>query len=512
MTTDFEEQLRARLQATAEEITPNPETWQKVQEGIRREQRFRWVYAGAGATALAALAAVAVLVVPGLLTRPDIGFAPGEVAGQPEGAPGDVAGPPDPGLPAPPTADLLVVTPEGRPALLGPGGFGEIDWPDGRSLESVAVRPGSTVDALDAVWAGGCEVGRLTRDRQRVDVSPLVTPAAGACATGPRFSPDGGHLAWIEEVDGAFRLATVGWDDTGEVPVRNAVFELSLEGADVEPPVDFRVIDWTWRAVEGGSATGYLALGATDPLGDRLALTLQIERQADGALAFPAGAEPERLESGELPVAALTADGCREVEEAPCPDGATYLLVVDEAGTVGLERQDEGEQIWTTTLNPLRGADLAAGPVWLELVGRTVLIGDGDRVWATSFTGDGWTELTELAVAAQHAAPLAMDGPELVPPPPAPDDGVHRHGPHCHLALLGGATARCCPPTSWRPRRGRLDHRRGGRSSTSRRRLRAGYSGRRSCRDRRACPTTTWASASAKARRSTSWAAPARPA
>lgn len=60
---EFEDRLRGALRARAQGVRPDPRTWQRIESRIRRRQILTWA---APATAVAAVAAVAVLVVPQL--------------------------------------------------------------------------------------------------------------------------------------------------------------------------------------------------------------------------------------------------------------------------------------------------------------------------------------------------------------------------------------------------------------------------------------------------------------
>lgn len=72
---EFEDRLRQALRASAQEVRPDPRTWQRVESRIRRRQILSWA---APATAVAAVAAVAVLVVPQLQGGGDVELSPDE--------------------------------------------------------------------------------------------------------------------------------------------------------------------------------------------------------------------------------------------------------------------------------------------------------------------------------------------------------------------------------------------------------------------------------------------------
>ena len=79
MARDIEDRLRQSLQARAQDVNPDPAMYREVQSRIRRGRIVRWSFAGAGAVAVVAVAA---LVVPSVLDR-RIEFEPGPVATQP---------------------------------------------------------------------------------------------------------------------------------------------------------------------------------------------------------------------------------------------------------------------------------------------------------------------------------------------------------------------------------------------------------------------------------------------
>jgi hypothetical protein len=426
MSTDFEQLLRDRLRAEAAQVSPDPETWTKVQAGIRRERRFRLVYAGAAGTAVAALAAVAVLVVPGLLSQPDVGLLPGgDVAEQPE-APADPA-PPSVGTPGLP--GIVLGTPDGITVVASGAAGGSAASVGGAPVDALAVHPGSTPDVVDVVAAADCSLSRFTAGPDAAAASALDLFVAVGCQGGPRFSPDGGHLAWIEEGADGVSLRTVGWDD-GPVHARNAGWTLDfadLVGPGVEEVGEVRITEWVWTEWDGTTAEGFLVLsirgrgdGATNDV-----MTVPIGQQADGALAIPRDQAPTVLDGAE---------GMRIIAYQRTA-AATWTIEVDEtSGATGLTRSDEGEQIWALASDALPDGFDDAGRVWLEVVGETAVIGDGaGRVVTVPFLGDGWGDVEPLAAAdgfdtriggaigaARPDDPAEPFAP-VAPSPPAPE-------------------------------------------------------------------------------------------
>jgi hypothetical protein len=415
MSTDFEQELRARLQAHAAQIEPNPETWNRVQEGIRRGQRFRWVLAGTTAAAVAAIAAVAVLVVPGVLS-PRVDFEQGpQIAGQPEEAPDDPAALTQPGespfagvVPVP-----VVVAGDDGVHLLGPDGVIPLGAAAGGTIGGVAVVPGSTVDDLDVVVSSDCALTRIVRTGGSTATTTVPTEPVGGCAVGPRFSPDGRDLAWIEVEDGGgFTLRTIGWDD-GPRPVRNAAWPLEFDDGTAALE-SLRIADWRWRQTTATTAYGGLAMTARDAGFPRRTFFWQeVERQGDGALALRSSFGPQMPDDFDMHI----------VGYAGTADAVWTLQVALELGDVRLLREDDGEQIGeivlpADVLDPAT-ADLAG--VWLSVSGETAVLGDGaGRAWTATWDGEAFGELAELTgdLDIAHGAVLGT-GPAA---PPAADD------------------------------------------------------------------------------------------
>jgi hypothetical protein len=411
--TDFEQRLRAGLQARASHVTPNPETWSRVQEGIRREQRFRWVLAGA---ATAALVAVAVLVVPGLVTRSGVEFGPPDVADQPGATPtaeprDDAVAPPAAGA-APPPVDVVVAASQDV-GIIGP----EVSRIVGSvpAAEHVAVHPASTADDLDVVVAGDCTLQRIAGDAAGSSVEAIPLAGEGACPAGPRFSPEGDHLAWIEGGGaGGFTLRTIGWDD-GPQPVRDNAWQLDLSVLDelnVDALESLRIVEWSWTVP--GSSEGVLVLAGRDADdGVNRTYFLPVELQGDGAVALPSGSVLE----------ADPAAGDQRMLAVQWTEAAAWSLELLSIGEVEIVRSDDGERLGTLRLHAdVLDAQVAdAGPVWMEVVDEVVVVGDGrGRAWWTQWDGEAFGALTGIApdLGIVHGAALGggAEHPETSPP------------------------------------------------------------------------------------------------
>ncbi len=407
----FEDELRRQLKVHAERVQPNPETWRRVQQRIRAGQRFRWVYAAAGASALAALAAVAVLVLPGVLDDSTVEFGP-PIATQPEEGvselPAAVLGAIDP---------LLVATDEGIVKLDG-GGAAVVEGTEGVVADALAVRPGSTPDSLDAVFTADCRLHRLQIELGESRVEEVARPSAGSCATGPRFSPDGGHLAWTETTASGIDMMVIGWGDAA-ARERDAAFGLDLPPDHTEP----RVVDWVWSEGAGEVLRGFVVLAAKDPEGRTRIFALDLERQGDGSPAQPGNSTPQSLDDGSARVVAYQQQGCAPEPVGRCMEAVTWTLRFED-GLLEVRREDEGEQTWNAGSTVLEQIDPDAGRVWMEAAGAGVLLGDGLGRALLLVGQDDWSELVLPGLEDTrilHAAVLTAT-PAAPTPTPATEE------------------------------------------------------------------------------------------
>lgn len=200
------------------------------------------------------------------------------------------------------------------------------------------VRPGSTADELVAVVLtagegetelGWVEVrgGEAVPYRRFPDAHQMSRPLDGGSVSAPVWSPDGAYLGWVEagatesgEPTGEYGLRFVGWSNgpgTGDAATDNASFGLdAYEDVGIE---DLVLDQWLWNSDSEGMLTFRYARD-----GELGVATSTIERQPDGAIAFPG--------DGQL------ADG--SVDEA-LTDGAVFRLIT-EAGVLRLAIQQPG--------------------------------------------------------------------------------------------------------------------------------------------------------------------------
>jgi hypothetical protein len=326
----IEQRVRDSLHARAVDVEPTSDLWDEVDRRIIRRRRVRVsVWALAGATAVAA----GILVVPGLLggviSPPEIepvGPPPAteepvdEATEEPTDPPADEAPLPGPGEVPSMVVDtslltepVVAVDDTSLALLTSDGATPLVELPEeGHSrFLSVAVRPGSTVDDLTIVTTTTAEAFHDIRWTRVVDGEVVEAYAAfedqyaPAAATDDMarlspvvWAPDGDSVAWFDhEADGRTTLRTVGWDDgpgTGSTADDDAGF--SLEGLPPGSTPD------DWIALDGTRSR----IRATHPDSNEGWYSIEMERQADGALALVSVETVGVADAASGPVGALT--------------------------------------------------------------------------------------------------------------------------------------------------------------------------------------------------------------
>ena len=399
----FEDDLRRSLAARAQDVTPDPALFARVQSRIRRGRTFRLAFAGvAGAFALTGVA----LAAPTLMDR-RVEFEPGPVAEQPGSEPTPTAVPTEVTSTAPVAAQAPFVYSDGAAVLMS-GTGSVLGGTEGEPVTAVAARPGSTTkDLVVAVVEG--ETCGVIRHGTRQPARSQPAPAPGAelagqlgCATAPVFSPEGGSLAWAALSEDAWSIQTVDWDDDGPGE-DDASFGLPW---DAQTPVAIQ--EWVWTEQSAATARGYLVL-RTQRGGGWVLQQVPVERQADGALAVTGEPGPVVSDVGLTPIA-FAATGVEDTDS-----DTSYTMEIDQ-GPDGIDggrivRTFDGRDDGTIDL-PLELFDSqntvpAGSDLWLSASGDDVLFGNATR-------GTAWSiDWSRAAPAAKNLADAFFEAPPV---------------------------------------------------------------------------------------------------
>ena len=319
----IEDDLRRSLQARANDVTPDPATFARVQTRIRRGRTVRLAFAGL-ATALA-VAGVAVAA-PRLIDR-RIEFVPAPLATAP--APDETVSPsvsePE-AAPVPADTRLVFTDGEGVYAMALDGEAAEelmsSDYaptcpaPGCVPIQDVTAVAGSEVTAVGAEGCNGL----------RSSLAPEDTFAQEACPTSVAFSPSTGHLAWISQPDpdGKPSLHTIDW--TAEGPGDDDA------GFDVPWDQASEVSIQDWIPAGDGRESELVLRGRRDDVIQLL--RMPFEEQADGALGQTGRALPVQARPGFVPLAfAASGAGVEHTLEARQePDGYADVTIVRRTG------------------------------------------------------------------------------------------------------------------------------------------------------------------------------------
>ncbi|WP_052666060.1 hypothetical protein [Nitriliruptor alkaliphilus] len=247
--------------------------------------------------------------------------------------------------------------------------------PPGMNLEA-AVRPGSTPDDLTVVVARTSE--GLT-DLRWIEVAggevletpmfqdayaPLGATDPGVRLNGLAWTPDGSKLLWMERHDdGPATLRTIGWDGgpgTGDTATDNASFEAPFA-------FDAGLVD----VLDVGGGRLVARFASQDD--NRGWYRWVLEVQGDGALAIPAGSEPE-LVTSPVSQGGVTALAGADDESRP-----TWLLIFEF----------EGPRLVADPFGSPRDVVLPDGvapgdglpETWLHVLGDGVIVGGSGQAW-----------------------------------------------------------------------------------------------------------------------------------
>jgi len=414
---DIEDQLRRSLQARADDVRPDPATWAKVSDGIRRTQHVRWSLAGAGAVAAIALA---VFVVPSLLNRSTVDFA--------DPQPGETAAPGMTGAACGGPAHVTAVL-----ARTGKGLEGTI-WAlcdDGSETLLDNDKPEGVTDTNPALsWDGTS----LVYERQAADgVSVLMhvdmrTGRQSQLGGGalPAFAPDG-RLAWVQRVDQGQDRIVVGR------PFEEPELEFPVvEGEDGEW-FDARRLTW-----DASGETLYAEIGYETSIVHAYDVAALYRSSVRGSVN---GTRVEELRDNERyagPGPAQAPGGlavvsrcCAEFDGEQFTAAALRIVVKGDEGApreVELPRSfDANGEVWAAwaPAGPLRQVE-GGGFTWSGGSRPLYLVGDGKGVWVVEPDGKV-TRLTDEVTSVATNPALSGDGPGA----PASEQAPEQEGlPH----------------------------------------------------------------------------------
>lgn len=413
---DIEQQLRASFRARADDVRPDPATWAKVSDGIRRARMWRRSLAGAGAVAAIALA---VFVVPSLLNRTTVDFAdprPGETA-TPGG--GGVAC----GGPSHVTA-VLARTGDGLDgtiwALCDDGSETLLDHE--RSRAATHVNPALSWDGTSLVYERRADDGVSVLVHLDMRTGREAVLGGGAL---PAFAPDG-RLAWVQRVDEGQDRVVVGR------PFEEPELEFPVvEGEDGEW-FDARRLAW-----DASGETLYAEIGYETSVVHAYDVGALYRSSVRGSVNGTRVQELQQEERYAGPGTAQSPGGLAVVSRCCARgDGGRFttaqLRVLNAQGQV--EREvglpagfDANGTVWTAwaPAGSLRQVD-GGGYTWSGGSRPLYLAGDGKGVWAVEPDGKVTRLTDEVSSVAANPA-LSGGGPGA----PAPGEAPRQEGlPH----------------------------------------------------------------------------------
>ncbi|MBA3621883.1 MAG: GerMN domain-containing protein [Euzebyales bacterium] len=419
MPTDMEEAVRRSLRARAAGVTPDPRTWRRVQERIRRRRTLR------GATVVVVVATVAVLAVMALPGRNgrEVRFTP-PVVGQP--APTPTAAP-DPA--ANPQALGSFCDAADPPVLVAATFEGDLVV----SCASGEEHPVAT-DTLESEPAFSPDGALLAFTRrpaadapERVVLLELDTGEETDLGDGygPAFGPDG-QLAWLvdEPGDGVQPSIVVRSEPTGET-----LLQFPVSG-DPAGQVTARHLAWDasggrlwWETGDEDRGLWTAHLESEGPTPTRVEVSGAVQdstyRAPSPNLANQAmvlrlccavtdGDVPVDAEIGAVRTAGRSVSGERVPGEYQALQGLNELptaldlsgpLYTAAAGTLDVRRDEEG-----------RAATADGEPLWLPGDAPAWIVGDGNA----SYLVDGYGDLVQLNAAWSGVAVNPTFAPRTV--------------------------------------------------------------------------------------------------
>jgi hypothetical protein len=396
MTHDFEERLRQSLQTRAQDVTPDPALYREVQSRIRRGRILRWSFAGAGALAVVALAA---LVVPSVLDR-RIEFEPGPVATQPPAEDhsmqtGPVCAGEDEALVA-----VVARTDGDLHALCASGAEEPLTATQGEGTEDApALSPDGTLLAYQSTFGHSArvEVFDLVANEPVETIDNASSPAFGS----------NGNLAFIRDEEG----------EQPQLVVREGEHE-TVSSMIPDIPEEFTARHLVW----GESPTPRLLYWEAQYEGTTVWGDDYIEDEpwrydvvGDGNYAAPSSREEERLH--------LLRTCCVQVEgDRPETVELGVLTLPDTQAPFEplVELPPDFDASGTLSLGAAATADIdETTGAWRAGSADAWLVGDGDRLYLVD--EDGNTDLVSTGVfsVAFNRAVTLPPSPDAAPSPGA---------------------------------------------------------------------------------------------
>ena len=432
MPTDMEEAVRRSLGLRAAGVTPDPGTWRRVQQRIRRRRALGWA---AGGVVVATIAVIATVALPALNGR-QVRFVP-PVVGRPAPTPSMA---PDPT----PAAGSLggECRPQDRLALVAATSDGELV----ASCASGEEHPVVT-DTLESEPSFSPEGTLLAFTRRPAADAPgrvvLLDLDSGeetdlGAGYGPAFGPDG-QLAWLVDQpgDGTQPSIVVRPEPLGETLLQFPVFG--------DPAEEFtaRHLAWDasgerlwWEAGFEGAGLWTAHLESEGPTPTRVEVSGGLQ---DSTYVTPSpslanqvmvlqlccvvndGDAPLDAEIGAMSLAgrAVRGSGSGEpvpgeyqalqgLNELPMPLDLSGPLYTAAAGALDVRRDEEG-----------RAAAAEGEPLWLPGDAPAWIVGDGNATYLV----DGYGDLVQLEVSWSGVAVDPTFAPRTVGEgaTPAPD-------------------------------------------------------------------------------------------
>lgn len=402
----LEDQIRASLQTRADDVTPTPALWERVQTRTARSARWRaflWAVSGAAAVVAVVLAGMNLLGTPrGVQIDPQPADQPTSTAPTPTELPATPV--PDPG---PATPEL--VTTDGQVLYRVDAASGETiatldpfeGFEEPAAIREVAVRPVSeegvltvaTVIEIEGEY--NVEISVFDADGQRMDNQRVATSSAAGADLPPDlvWSPDGRFVMWagsnsLDDTAAGPALWAYDWvaaptDDVGY----GQPFTATAPGATGDLFADGGTVDlreWRGSVDDGGTST--VVASTTTGRALRIELTA-VASDCGGATPCPPTFEAE--------VSDLGFEGASPVDLGTLDSGINLALVARpgdgqdaEGATLQLLAEPMSDQVRVLEVPELTAGTAAPLDAWMAVAGDRVVVGFGGQAHLLTVPGD----------------------------------------------------------------------------------------------------------------------------